>query len=113
MQPIVRWRAFAPTLHALNVTRPFRFGVMGGPGAPADWCEWARKIEAWGYSTLTVNDHLGPFGQQDSLVAPMLALTLAATVTTTLRLASLVMNFDLRRAAVAASEWAALDVLSG
>jgi len=86
---------------------------MGGPGAPADWCEWARKVESWGYSTLTVNDHLGPFGPPDALVAPMLALTLAATVTTTLRLATLVMNFDLRHAAVAASEWAALDVLSG
>jgi probable F420-dependent oxidoreductase len=86
---------------------------MGGPGPPADWCEWARKVEAWGYSTLTVNDHLGPFGPHDALVAPMLALTLAATVTTSLRLAALVMNFDLRHAAVAASEWAALDVLSG
>jgi probable F420-dependent oxidoreductase len=106
-------RPCQPKLHALSVTRPFRFGVMGGPGAPADWCEWARKVEAWGYSTLTVNDHLGPFGPHDALVAPMLALTLAATVTTTLRLAALVMNFGLRHAAVAASEWAALDVLSG
>ena len=43
----------------------------------------------------------------------MLALTLVATVTTILRMAGLVMNFDLRHAAVAASEWAALDVLSG
>jgi probable F420-dependent oxidoreductase len=85
---------------------------MGGPGAPAAWQEWARRVEGWGYSTLTVNDHLGPFGREDGLVAPMLALTLAATVTSSLRLASLVMNFDLRHAAVAASEWAALDVLS-
>ena len=95
------------------MTRPFRFGVMGGPGAPAAWQEWARRVEGWGYSTLTVNDHLGPFGPADGLVAPMLALTLAAAATSTLRLASLVMNFDLRHAALAASEWAALDVLSG
>jgi probable F420-dependent oxidoreductase len=86
---------------------------MGGPGRPQNWCEWARHVEAWGYSTLTVNDHLGPFGGEDRLVAPMLSLTLAAAATTTLRLAGLVMNFDLRHAAVAASEWAALDVLSG
>lgn len=85
---------------------------MGGPGETRAWCDWAQRVEDWGYSTLTVNDHLGPFGRDDDLVAPMLALTLAATVTTTLRLAGLVMNFDLRHAAVAASEWAALDVLS-
>ena len=69
-----------------ELMRPFRFGVMGGPGAPAELVRF---------------------------VAPMLSLTLAATATTTLRLAGLVMNFDLRHAAVAASEWAALDVLSG
>src|SRR5438067_11727802 len=92
--------------------RPFRFGVMGGPGRPQNWCDWARRVEGWGYSSLTVNDHLGPFGPEDGLVAPMLGLTLAASVTSTLRLASLVMNFDLRHPAVAASEWAALDVLS-
>src|SRR3954452_15783704 len=113
MQAIVRFAAVGPTLLRLSVTRPFRFGVMGGPGAPAEWCEWARKVEAWGYSTLTVNDHLGPLGPQYALVAPRLALTVAATVTTTLLLAPLVMNFGLRHAAVAESEWAALDVLSG
>lgn len=99
-------------VHGVAHGRPFRFGVMGGPETPADWCEWARRVEGWGYSTLTVNDHLGPFEAGNGLVAPMLALTLAATVTTTLRLAALVMNFDLRHPAVAASEWAALDVLS-
>ena len=87
---------------------------MGGPNTPREWQEWARQVESWGYSTLTVNDHLGPFdGGNGGLAAPMLALTLAASATTTLRLASLVMNFDLRHPAVAASEWAALDVLSG
>ena len=75
---------------------------MGGPGQPAAWRDWARQVEAWGYSTLTVNDHLGPFGPADALVAPLLSLTLAATVTTTLRLAALVMNFDLCRAVWAA-----------
>ena len=86
---------------------------MGGPGRPDAWQEWARKVESWGYSTLTVNDHLGPFGSADSFVAPMVGLAMAAAVTSTLRLAALVMNSDFRHPAVAASEWAALDVFSG
>ena len=93
--------------------KPFRFGTMGGPAGPTAWQEWARQVEAWGYSTLTVNDHLGPHGPGLRFVAPMVGLAFAAAVTTTLRLSTLVMNFDLRHPAVAASEWAALDLLSG
>ncbi|MBV8086155.1 MAG: LLM class flavin-dependent oxidoreductase, partial [Chloroflexi bacterium] len=86
---------------------------MGGPGRPEAWRDWARQGESWGYSTLTANDHLGPFAGEDSFVAPMIGLTVAAEVTTTLRLSTLVMNFDFRHPAIAASEWAALDVFSG
>ena len=86
---------------------------MGGPGRPDAWQEWARRVESWGYSTLTVNDHLGPFGADDSFVAPMVGLATAAAVTSTLRLAALVINFGFRHPAVAASEWTALDVFSG
>ena len=38
--------------------RPFRFGVnMRSAPSGAVWAETARRVEALGYSTLTVPDH--------------------------------------------------------
>ena len=59
--------------------RPFRFGVqVDGTGGRAEWQELARRIEATGYSTLTMPDHFT--GQ----LAPVPALQCAADATTTL-----------------------------
>ena len=42
--------------------RPFRFGVnMWGAASRSEWTDKARKVEALGYSVLTVPDHLGEF----------------------------------------------------
>lgn len=87
--------------------RPFRFGLSahGTPDA-ATWRGIARTAESLGYSTLFVSDHMNP------QLAPLVALSVAATVTETLRVGTLVLCNDLRHPAVLAKELATLDVLS-
>jgi probable F420-dependent oxidoreductase len=87
--------------------RPFRFGVQVDKAANgAAWIELARQVESLGYSTLTMPDH---FGDQ---YAPMVALTAAAAVTTTLRVGALVFDNDYKHPIVLAKELATLDVIS-
>lgn len=88
--------------------RPFRFAVQAS-SAPtaADWRDLARKAEDLGYSALYVPDHL------DDQLAPLVALTVAAEATTTLRVGPLVLGNDYRHPVVAAKEIATLDLVSG
>jgi len=87
--------------------RTFRFGVVtGGAASRAEWVALAQRIEALGYSTLLMPDVLG------IPLATMTALTVAATVTTTLRVGSYVIVNDYRNPALLAREVATLDVLS-
>lgn len=87
--------------------KPFRFGVQAsGAGDGAAWAEQARRIEALGYSTLWVPDHF------DDQWGPLVALTAAATATTTLLVGPLVLDNDYRHPAVVAKEMATLDVVS-
>lgn len=90
------------------MVRPFRFGVvftdeMTGP----DWRDYARRLEAEGFSTLLVADH---FDNPMSCGPLMLA---AADATTTLRVGSYVYDNDFRHPALLAKEAATIDVLSG
>lgn len=87
--------------------RPFRFSVQC-PTAPdsRQWTELARKAEDLGYSVLTISDHL------DDQFAPGPALATAASVTTTLRVGTLVYCNDFRHPAVMAKEAATIDLLS-
>jgi probable F420-dependent oxidoreductase len=71
-----------------------------------EWRDTARKAEALGYSALVMPDH---FGDQ---LAPVPALTMAAAVTETLRVGTLVFANDFRHPAVLAKEMATLDLLS-
>ncbi|MFN8036665.1 MAG: TIGR03621 family F420-dependent LLM class oxidoreductase [Acidimicrobiia bacterium] len=88
--------------------RRFRFGVMAPrAGSAAEFRETARRAEALGYSTLFVPDHF-----VDHPLAPMPALAVAAGVTTTLRVGSLVLGNDYRHPVVLAHEAATLDLLS-
>lgn len=66
----------------------------------------ARRIEANGYSTMTMPDH---FGDQ---LAPVPALQCAADATSTLRLGALVYDNDYKHPVVLAKELATMDVLS-
>jgi probable F420-dependent oxidoreductase len=86
----------------------FRFALQASRAAsPAAWRELARTAEDLGYSTLYVPDHL------DDQWAPMVAATVAAEATTTLRVGTLVLDNDFRHPVVLAKEAATLDIVSG
>lgn len=92
---------------------PFRFGVINEQmKEPAAWFDHVRRIEQLGYATLLLRDHFVPdfFGDQ---YAPLPALMAAASVTTTLRLGTMVIDNDYRHPVLLAKEAATLDVLSG
>ncbi len=85
----------------------FRFALQASSAAsPAAWRDLARKSEDLGFSTLYVPDHL------DDQWAPMVAVTVAAEATTTLRVGTLVLDNDFRHPVVLAKEAATLDVVT-
>jgi len=91
----------------VDLRRPFRFGAqMSGARSGADWAATARRVEADGYDTLSMPDHL------DDQWAPMPALAAAAAATTTLRIGTMVVDNDFRHPVVMAKEAATLDVVS-
>ncbi len=87
--------------------RPFRFGVQINSADSADeWKEKARRAEALGYDVLTIADHFG------GCFAHGPALSMAAAVTSNIRLGTLVLQNPLRHPALLAMEAATLDLLS-
>ena len=89
------------------MARAFRFGVVtAGAASRAEWVARAQRIEALGYATLLMPDVLG------TPLATLTALTVAASVTTTLRVGSYVIVNDYRHPALLAREVATLDLLS-
>ena len=92
---------------------PFRFGVINEQmKPPSAWFDHVRRVEALGYATFLLRDHFVPdfFGDQ---YAPLPALMAAASVTTTLRLGTMVIDNDYRHPLLLAKESATLDALSG
>lgn len=86
---------------------PFRFGVQLARSATGEaWRQAARRIEALGYSSLFIPDHF------EDQYGPLVALTVAAEATTTLRVGSLVFGNDYRHPVVLAKEIATLDLFS-
>jgi probable F420-dependent oxidoreductase len=89
--------------------RPFRFGAVtthGTKQSRRNWCDYARRLESLGFSTLLVADHY----LNATACTPRLAA--AAAVTTTLRLGSYVYDNDFRHPVLLAREAAEIDVLS-
>ncbi|HEV3280102.1 MAG TPA: TIGR03621 family F420-dependent LLM class oxidoreductase [Acidimicrobiales bacterium] len=87
---------------------PFRFGVQLSKAESATaWRATARKIEDLGYSSLFIPDHF------EDQFGPLVALTVAAEATSTLRVGSLVFGNDYRHPVVLAKEVASLDLFSG
>jgi probable F420-dependent oxidoreductase len=86
------------------MTHPLRFGVAAGVvDNVADFLDTARRAEDLGYSSLAIADHLG------AQLAPLIALTAAATVTSTLKLQTLVLANDYRHPGILAKEVTTLD----
>lgn len=94
-------------MSANKSTKPIRFGIQLQDALPGmTWADTARRVEAAGFSTLMMPDH---FTEQ---LAPISALSVAAAVTTELRVGALVFANDYRHPIVLAKEMATLDVLS-
>ncbi len=87
---------------------PFRFALqlLGAPDART-WTERVRWAEGAGYSTVSMQDHVG------SRFSPLPALAAAAAVTTSVRLATFVLANGFRHPALVAKDAATLQVLSG
>ncbi len=95
------------------MTHSFRFGVINETmDAPQPWLSRVRRVEALGYSTFLLRDHLVPdyFGDQ---YAPLPALMAAAMATTSLHVGTMVVDNDFHHPALLAKQVATLDVLSG
>lgn len=91
----------------MSATRPFRFAVVCWKTESArQWAEFARRVEAAGFSVLLMPDHFG------SAPGPLPALVAAACATTTLRVGTYVLDNDFRHPAVVAQDAATVDVLS-
>ena len=87
--------------------KPFRFGLQAARvDEPEQWAELARCSESAGYATLMVPDHLGRLSTFPALMA-------AAAATSTIKLASYVLNQDFRPPAVLAQEAASVQLLTG
>jgi probable F420-dependent oxidoreductase len=94
-------------MSATNI-RPFRFGVnVRQAQSRSEWLEKARKIEALGYDTFNVPDHLA------DLLAPLPALISAAEATSRLRVGTNVLNNDFRHPVLVAREASTVDLLTG
>jgi probable F420-dependent oxidoreductase len=86
---------------------PFRFGVMMHSGGSRQAVtDRARQVEALGYDTFLLPDHL------DQPLGALPALVMAAGATTRLRLGTLVLANDFRHPVLLAKDVATLDVLS-
>lgn len=91
---------------------PFRFGVINEIyHPPKRWLEQVRRIEALGYASFLIRDHLVSdfFGHQ---YAPIAALSMAASVSERLAIGTLVIDNDFRHPAMLAKEMATLDLFS-
>lgn len=88
--------------------RPFRFGVTAS-SAPSRsvWVHLARRAEELGYSTLLLPDRTSV-----GILAPLPALAVAASVTTSLRVSSYVFCNGYRHPVLLAREAATLDLLT-
>ncbi len=87
--------------------RPFRFGLVAA-SAPSRtiWVSIARRAEELGYATLLIPDRTS-----GGILAPIPALAVAASVTTSLRVGSYVLCNGYRHPVLLAREAATLDLL--
>jgi probable F420-dependent oxidoreductase len=94
-----------------NVPQPFRFiASMPRLTQPVTrWRDEVRRIEDLGFSAVAISDHFTHGWVMD----PIVAMTVAAEATSTLRVLSLVLGNDYRHPALLHKSLATLDVISG
>jgi probable F420-dependent oxidoreductase len=78
-------------------------------GSVARWRDRVRRIEDLGFSSVSISDHLTGGWEMD----PIVAMTVAAEVTTQLRVLAMVFCNDLRHPALLHRSMANLDLFSG
>ena len=89
------------------MSRPYRFGVQGGPFTdPEALAVHARQVESLGYAELWSYDHIGA-------VDPFAPLLAAALATKRLRVGPLVLNNEFHHPAFLARTAATVDALTG
>lgn len=88
--------------------RPFRFGHQVRPDNLAQCIAEAQRAEELGYDIVTIPDHIGT-----EMASPLIALTAMAQATSTIRLATFVLNNEMRNPVQLAWEAATLDQISG
>ena len=90
------------------MSQPFRFGITAGYApSRAAWILMARQAEELGYSTLLIPDRTSV-----GILAPMPALAIAASATSSLRVGSFVFCNGYRHPVLLAREAATLDLLT-
>lgn len=92
---------------------PFRFGIINEQmKTPLEWMEHVKRVESLGFSTFLIRDHFVPdfFGEQ---YAPLPALMMAVSITSKLRVGTMVLGNDYRHPVMLAKEIATIDALSG
>ncbi len=90
------------------MARPFRFGVVAAYAPSREvWVGIARRAEELGYATLLMPDRTSV-----GILAPIPALAVAASVTTSLRVGSYVFCNGYRHPVLLAREAASLDLLA-
>ncbi len=100
---------------------PFRFSLQAFEAtSAASWVGTCTRAEALGYDTLFTTDHyFGPgeiaaaSGHRPVDVAPISAMTMAAAVTSTIKVGCRVFGVDYHHPVVLAKELATVDFLSG
>ncbi len=98
------------------MTRPFRFGVQGGPFGDADaLAAHARHVESLGYDELFSYDHISQVSGSSGgeKVDPIVPLVVAASATERLRVGPLVLNNEFHHPALLARTAATVDRVTG
>jgi probable F420-dependent oxidoreductase len=86
--------------------------LRGAASGPA-WIEKVRAVEALGYDTVVLPDHVASDPSIGWQFAPMPALMAAADATTRLRVSALVLANDYRNPVMLAKEITTIDAISG
>src|SRR5712691_2096407 len=107
LHAVVLYTPRQPRFVTMANMKPFRFAAgIRSTDTRAEFVNAVREVERLGYSAIMLSDHLV------DQFAPISALSMAAAVTSTLRLGTFVFNNDLRHPVVLAQELATLDRLS-